>query len=155
MQLTRQSTLSAVMALSLGLALGFGSANAKPSHGLSAFGDLKYPADFTHFDYVNPDAPKGGPLSMIGTAGLTTFSSLNAFILKGDAAQGLNYLFDTLMVPARDEPDAMYGLVAKTADVAEDRLSVTFELRKNARFADGTPVTARDVVFSLDRKSVV
>ncbi len=152
MRLTRQSALSTAMVLSLGLglALGLGSASAEPRHGLSAFGDLKYPADFTHFDYVNPDAPKGGPLSMIGTAGLTTFNSLNGFILKGDAAQGLNYLFDTLMVPAQDEPDAVYALVAKTADVADDGLSVTFELRKNARFADGTPVTARDVVFSFN-----
>lgn len=138
------------MAFSIGLTLSFGSVHAEPSHGLSTFGDLKYPANFTHFDYVNPEAPKGGPLSMIGTAGLTTFNSLNAFILKGDAAQGLNYLFDTLMVPAQDEPDAVYGLVAETADLAKNGLSVTFGLRQNARFADGTPVTAHDVVFSFN-----
>jgi microcin C transport system substrate-binding protein len=121
-----------------------------PRHGLSAFGDLKYPEGFTQFEYVNPDAPKGGRLAMIGTAGLITFNSFNGYILKGDAAQGLGYLFDTLMVRAEDEPDAVYGLVAETADIAEDGLSVTFKLRENARFADNKAVTADDVVFSFD-----
>jgi len=120
------------------------------SHGLSAFGELKYPAGFKHFDYINPKAPKGGRLSMIGTAGLITFNSLNPFILKGDAAQGLQYLFDSLMVRAQDEPDAVYGLVAHSAEVASDKSSVTFFLRTEARFADGTPVTAKDVVFSFN-----
>jgi len=143
----RKNLVGAAIALALGVLPSFSSASAKPSHGLSVFGDLKYPADFTQFDYVNPQAPKGGTLS---TVGATTYSSLNGFILKGDAAQGLGYLFDSLMVPAQDEPDAVYGLVAKTADVADDGLSVTFELRQNARFADGTPVTAQDVVFSFN-----
>ncbi len=149
MGFTRQNVSGAALALCLGLTLSLNpaSASARPSHGLSVFGDLKYPADFTNFDYVNPSAPKSGSLSTIGA---TTYSSLNGFILKGDAAQGLDYLFDSLMVPAQDEPDAVYGLVAKTADVAEDGLSVTFELRKSARFADGTPVTAQDVVFSFN-----
>jgi microcin C transport system substrate-binding protein len=123
---------------------------AEPSHGLSVFGDLKYPADFKHFDYVNPDAPKGGVLSMIGTADRTTFDSFNNFILKGDAAQGLEYLFDTLMTRANDEPDAVYGLVASSAEVAPDRMSVVFKLNPDAKFADGSPVTADDVVFSFD-----
>ncbi|MEM1306108.1 MAG: extracellular solute-binding protein [Pseudomonadota bacterium] len=130
---------------------------AEPSHGLSAFGDLKYPADFSHFDYVNPDAPKGGRLALVGTRGLTTFDSFNGYILKGDAAQGLSTLFegfslifDTLMTRATDEADAVYGLVAKTADVAPDRRSVVFEMRPEARFADGTALTADDVVFSFD-----
>ncbi len=121
-----------------------------PRHGLSAFGDLKYPADFTHFEYVNPDAPKGGRLSRIGTAGLTTFDSFNAFILRGDAAQGLSLVFDTLMAPADDEPDSVYGLVAHQASVAADRRSVIFEMRPEARFADGSPVTSADVVFSFE-----
>ncbi|MDX2287392.1 MAG: extracellular solute-binding protein [Hyphomicrobiaceae bacterium] len=118
-------------------------------HGLSAFDKLKYGPDFTHLDYVNPDAPKGGTLSMIGDGGRVTFDSFNGFILKGDAAQGLDYLFDTLMVRAFDEPDAVYGLVAESAAVAADGLSVTFKLRAAARFADGSPVTADDVVFSF------
>jgi microcin C transport system substrate-binding protein len=126
------------------------SAVAEPRHGLSAFGDLKYPADFQNFDYVNPDAPKGGSLSMIGTAGLITYDTFNGFILKGDPAQGLDYLFDSLMTRALDEPDAVYGLVAKSAEVAEDGKSVVFHLRPEAKFSDGSPVTAEDVVFSFD-----
>lgn len=119
-------------------------------HGLSAFGELKYPSDFTHFDYVNPDAPKTGRLSMIGAAGRITFNSFNGFILKGDAAQGLSSLFDSLMVRAFDEPDAVYGLVAESVEVAEDRSTVTFNLRPEAKFADGSALTAEDVAFSLD-----
>src|ERR1700761_805762 len=88
---------------------------AEKRHGLSSFGSLKYPADFQHFDYVNPDAPKGGRMVTMGTGGANTFDTLNQFILKGDAAQGLDSLFDSLMVRAQDEPDAVYGLVAKSA----------------------------------------
>ncbi len=118
--------------------------------GLSAFGDLAYPANFQHFAYANPDAPKGGTFSLVGWGGVTTFNSLNNYILKGDAAQGLELLFDSLMVPAADEPDAVYGLVAESAEVADDGKSVTFYLRPEAKFADGTPLTADDVVFSFD-----
>ncbi|MEL6372849.1 MAG: extracellular solute-binding protein [Pseudomonadota bacterium] len=131
------------------LAFAF-SAQAAPRHGLSPFGDLKYPAGFKHFDYVNPSAPKGGKLSMIGTAGITTFDSFNAFIREGDAAQGLSFLFDSLMVPAGDEPGSVYGLVARTAEIADDKKAVTFVLRKAARFSDGSKLTAADVVFSFD-----
>jgi len=126
------------------------SADEAPSHGLSAFGELKYGPDFTHFEYVNPDAPKGGRLSMIGPAGTITFDSFNPFILRGDAAQGLDLLFDSLMVRAMDEPDAVYGLIAKSATVAADRRSVTFELRPEAKFADGSPVTAEDVAVTFE-----
>jgi microcin C transport system substrate-binding protein len=132
-------------ALAIGVALT-SSAMAETSHGLSIFGDLKHGPDFLHFDYVNPDAPKGGRLVTIGTAGITTFDSFNAFILRGDAAQGIEDLvFDSLMIRAFDEPDAMYGLVAKSADVGADRKSVSFELRPEARFADGSALTAEDV----------
>ncbi len=126
------------------------SVASEQRHGLSAFGALKYSADFKHFDYVNPDAPKGGKMSMIGTAGIVTFDSFNPFILKGDAAQGLSFLFDTLMERAADEPDSMYGLIAESASVADDGLSVTFKLRGNAKFSDETLVTADDVVFSFE-----
>jgi microcin C transport system substrate-binding protein len=132
------------------LALISTGAAAERRHGLSAFGDLAYPADFDHFAYANPDAPKGGLFSLIGWGGVTTFNSLNNYILKGDAAQGLELLFDSLMVPAADEPDAVYGLVAESAEVADDGKSVTFYLRPEARFSDGTPLTADDVVFSFD-----
>jgi len=150
MQSLRAVLRSAGAALLL-LALATGSASAsEPKYGLSAFGDLAYKPDFTHFAYTNPDAPKGGTFSLIGWGGVTTFNSLNNYILKGDAAQGLELLFDTLMTRAADEPDAVYGLVAKTAEVADDGMSVTFNLRPEARFSDGSPLTADDVVFSFE-----
>jgi microcin C transport system substrate-binding protein len=133
----------------LALGLCASAAAAEPRHGLSVFGDLKYPDSFTHFDYVNPQAPKGGRISLIGPIPVETFDSFNGFILKGDPVQGFELMFDSLMARAADEPDAMYGLVAKTAEVAEDRKSVTFALREEARFADGTPVTAEDVCDSF------
>jgi microcin C transport system substrate-binding protein len=126
------------------------AAASERKHGLSAFGDLAYSANFEHFAYANPAAPKGGTFSLVGWGGVATFNSLNNYILKGDAAQGLELLFDSLMTPAADEPDAVYGLVAESAEVADDRMSVTFHLRPGARFADGSPLTADDVVFSFD-----
>ncbi|MEQ1710861.1 MAG: extracellular solute-binding protein, partial [Hyphomicrobium sp.] len=142
---------SAVAVVVFAAAAGLGiQASAEPKHGLSVFGDLKYSADFTHFGYVNPAAPKGGRMSMIGSAGRITYDSFNNFILKGDPAQGLDYLFDSLMVRAHDEPDAVYGLVAEDADVSADGRAVTFHLRPEAKFADGSPVTADDAVFSFD-----
>jgi microcin C transport system substrate-binding protein len=125
-------------------------AAAERSHGLSAFGDLAYPADFSRFAYADPEAPKGGAFSLVGWGGVTTYNSLNNYILKGDAAQGLELLFDSLMVPAADEPDAVYGLVAESAELASDGKSVTFHLRPEARFSDGTKLTAEDVAFSFD-----
>jgi microcin C transport system substrate-binding protein len=122
---------------------------AESRHGESIFGDLKYSPDFQHFDYADPNAPKGGRLVTIGPAGITTFDSFNGFILRGDAAQGLDLVFDTLMVRAMDEPDAMYGLVAKTVEVAADKKSAAFDLREQAKFADGTALTAEDVCDSF------
>jgi len=139
----------AVMLAALVLALPAVAAEG-PKHGLSAFGELKYPADFKHFEWVNPDAPKGGRLATIGTIARTNFDSFNNFILKGDPAQGLEYVFDSLMTRAYDEPDAVYGLVASTAEVAPDRSWVTFRLRPEAKFADGSPLTADDVVFTFN-----
>ncbi|MGE0700557.1 MAG: extracellular solute-binding protein [Hyphomicrobiaceae bacterium] len=130
--------------------LPFGPAAAEPRHGLSIFGELKYPASFEHFDYVDPNAPKGGRISLVGPAAIRTFDSFNDFILKGDAAQGLGLLYDTLMEGAGDEAGAMYGLLAESADLAPDGRSITFKLRPEARFSDGTPVTADDVVFTFD-----
>ena len=120
------------------------------SHGISAFGDLKYPADFPHFDYVNPDAPKGGTMSFRGTGGSQTFDSLNAFILKGEPAQGLGLLYDTLLASSADEPDAAYGLVAESLEYPPDRSWVIFNMRPEARFSDGAPLTAGDVVFTYE-----
>ncbi len=149
---THNRLLRAAAGLLFGLfaAVSATSADEIESHGLSAFGELKYGPDFQHFDYVNPNAPKGGRLAHIGPAATITFDSFNPFILRGDAAQGLDLLFDSLMVRAMDEPDAVYGIVAKTAKLAADRRSVTFQLRPEAKFSDGSPVTAEDVVFSFD-----
>ncbi|MEO0671932.1 MAG: extracellular solute-binding protein [Pseudomonadota bacterium] len=150
------ATVASIAAAAL-VALAATPSIAEPKHGISTFGELKYPADFKHFDYVNPDAPKGGRLSRIGSRGLVTFDSFNGYILKGDAAQGLSILFegfslvfDSLMTPATDEPNAVYGLVAESADLADDRKSITFKLRPEAKFADGTALTAEDVKFSIE-----
>jgi microcin C transport system substrate-binding protein len=147
----------------LGLGVGaisvaqFGSSVAEPGpemHGLSVFGDLKYPADFHHFDYVNLAAPKGGVFSTIPTSRLHnqsffTFNSLNAFILKGEGACGMELTFATLMARAGDEPDAVYGQVAKSVLISPDRLTYRFTLRPEARFHDGAKLTAHDAAFSL------
>jgi len=137
-------------ALLLLVALTAPTAASERKHGLSAFGDLAYPANFDHFNYADPNAPKGGTFSLVGWGGVGTFNSLNNYILKGDAAQGLELLFDSLMTPAADEPDAVYGLVAESAEVADDKMSVTFYLRPEARFADGSPLTADDLVYSFE-----
>ena len=130
------------------------SAETAERHGMSAFGDLKYPADFNQFDYVNPKAPKGGVFSQVAPTlifnqGLLTFNSLNSFILKGDAAQGMEFTFASLMARAYDEPDAMYGLAARGVQISSDRLTYRFFLRHGITFHDGSLLTAHDVVFSL------
>src|SRR4051794_33130075 len=123
-------------------------------HGLSVFGDLKYPADFHHFDYANVAAPKGGLFSTIPTSRLNnqsyfTFNSLNAFIFKGEGACGVELTFATLMARAGDEPDAVYGQVAKSVRISPDKLTYRFTLRPEARFHDGSRLTAHDAAFSL------
>ncbi len=118
------------------------------AHGISAFGDLKYSADFAHFDHANPDAPRGGTMSFRGTGASTTFDSVNPFILAGEPAQGLGLLHDTLLIDADDEPDAAYGLIAESLEYPPGREWVIFTLRDGARFSDGVPVTAADVVWS-------
>ncbi len=136
------------------------AADEVESHGMSAFGDLKYPADFHHFDYVNPNAPKGGIFSQIGPSrqfnqNFLTFNSLNSYILKGDAAEGMELTFATLMAPTNqmsavhDEPDAMYGSAARAVRISADGLTYRFLLRPEARFHDGSRLTAHDVAFSL------
>jgi len=122
---------------------------------MSAFGDLKYPADFTHFSYVDPNAPKGGAFSQIGPSrqynqNFLTFNSLNSYILRGDAAQGMELTFASLMARSGDEPDAMYGLAARAVAIADDGTTYRFMMRQEARFHDGTPLTAHDVAFSLN-----
>ncbi|MEA2759994.1 MAG: microcin transport system substrate-binding protein, partial [Methylobacteriaceae bacterium] len=116
-------------------------------HGLSTFGDLVQKPDFRSFAYVNPAAPKGG---MVGQEMYGTFNSLNAYVMRGDPASGMTLIFDSLMTGSLDERDAVYGLVAKSVWVSPDRRTYRFRLRKEARFHDGTPLTAKDVVFSLN-----
>ena len=121
------------------------------SHGYSAFGDLKYAADFSHFDYANPAAPKDGTMSQRQLFGTPTFNSLNAFIIKGDSAPEVSqHMYDSLMVRAYDEPDALYGLIAETIEYPDDLSYVAFNLRPEARFHDGEQVTAQDVVFTIN-----
>ena len=123
MKLSRRSVL--VIGAGAGasaLLPGAAHAEERESHGISAFGDLKYPADFRNFAYVNPDAPKGGTFSHVGSSrqfnqSFLTFNSLNSYVLKGDAAQGMQITFATLMARALDEPDAMYGAAARSVRI--------------------------------------
>jgi microcin C transport system substrate-binding protein len=146
------------------LALGAGAVSALVAapaagqeverHGMSAFGDLKYPPDFKHFDYVVPNAPKGGMFSHIGPSraynqNFLTFNSLNSYILKGDAAQGMELTFASLMAFAQDEPDSYYGLAARGVRISADGLTYRFAMRPGIAFHDGSALTAHDVAFSL------
>ncbi|WP_232363794.1 extracellular solute-binding protein [Desulfogranum japonicum] len=118
------------------------------AHGESLDGELKYPKDFKHFDYVSPNAKQGGTLNLHSLGG---FDKMNPFTLKGESPEGLGtYVYETLTVSSLDEPFAQYGLIAKDIAMAPDQKSVTFTLNPKARFADGTPVRAEDVIFSLE-----
>lgn len=143
--------LAAMLAVALGLAAAPAAAvetgAPPPSHGLAMHGDLRYPADFRHFGYVNPDAPRGGRLRL--HVAETTFDSFNPFIVKGNVAAGVGALYDTLMVAAADEPFSQYGLLAETVQTPADRSWVLFTLREDARFHDGRPVTPDDVIWTF------
>lgn len=143
-------------AAAVGLQGGRGFASSPtgtPLHGLSAFGDLKYPDGFSQFDYANPDAPSGGvfnfsPPNWQFNQNVMTFNTLNAFVAKGDAPPRIELCFDSLMVRALDEPDAVYGLLAKSVEIADDRNAFRFNLHPNARFHDDSALTAEDVAFT-------
>src|SRR5215203_2541803 len=162
MRLTRRTLLQsgvaavAVPALALDDVIGSPAASAQGSapslawkHGLSLFGDLKYPADFKRFDYVNADAPKGGAARMMAFG---TFDNFNMVVagVKGSLAAGTDLLYDTLMVAALDEVSTEYGLLAEAVSHPEDFASVTYRLRANAKWHDGKPVTVEDVIFSFN-----
>ncbi len=135
------------IAVAFFLLLSAGSTQAAPSEGMSLFGDLKYKPGFTHFDYANPQAVKGGTMrySAIGT-----FDTLNPFVIKGVPAAAVGLIFDTLSASSEDEPASEYGLVAETIDLAADKLSVLYTLRKEARFHDGAPMTPADVIWTFE-----
>lgn len=123
-----------------------------PQAAIAMHGDVKYKDGFTNLDYANPDAPKGGTLKL---ADIGTFDSLNPFIIKGQPASGLAYLgqsfiYDSLMEQSNDEPFSMYGLLAETIERPKDNSWVAFNLRKEAKWADGKPVTADDVVWTFN-----
>lgn len=131
----------------LAAAPAWAQAKGTARHGIAMHGDLKYPPNFSHFDYVNPDAPKGGTVKL---ADIGSFDSLNAFIVKGEKAAGLSQIYDTLMASSADEPFSMYGLLAESIDMPEDRSWVAFTLRPQARWHDGKPITVDDVIFSFE-----
>src|SRR5690606_13300820 len=130
-------------------------ATETPLHGISPFGELKYGPDFTHFDYANPDAPKGGTFNFSVpnwqfNQSVLTFNTLNSFVARGDAPPRMELCFDSLFSGALDEPDSSYGLVAETVTISADRNSFTFRLRPQARFHDGSPITAQDAAFTFN-----
>jgi microcin C transport system substrate-binding protein len=153
--LTRRDTLVLGAGALASIAMRPAAAQDSPErHGMSAFGDLKYPADFKYFDYVDPNAPKGGMFSQVGSVRLynqnfLTFNSLNSYILKGDGPQGMELTFASLMASAEDEPDGMYGLAARAVQISADGLTYRFLMRPGITFHDGSPLTAHDVAYSL------
>src|SRR5258708_2924968 len=133
--------------VSLVLLLGAVAAVAAAgSHGLSLFGELKYPPDFKNFEYVHPPAPTGGTMKF---SAIGTYDTLNPFVVKGVPAAGIGQIFDTLAVASQDEPGSVYALIADSIELAPDKLSVLYTLRKGARFHDGSPMTPDDVVWTF------
>ena len=140
------SILVAVMTLPAGTAMA-AEKSPNQSQGMAMHGQPKYKDGFAHFDYVNKDAPKGGTIRYSGTGG---FDSLNGFIIKGEPADGLGSIYDTLMKSSLDEAFTRYGLLAHAMEMPDDRSWITFYMRKNARWHDGQPITAEDVVWSFE-----
>ncbi|MBR9768814.1 MAG: ABC transporter substrate-binding protein [Rhodobacteraceae bacterium] len=142
-----------VVGSAIGLAVIFGAMSLRAdeaitkTHGFNFFGELKYPADYKHLDYVNPDAPKGGEIS-IWTMG--TFDSFNPYTRKGRAGALASAPFESLLEGTSDEVGTSYGLLAETLEYPEDQSWVIFHMRPEARFSDGTPVTAEDVAFTYE-----
>lgn len=150
LRLARTATL-----LALAVACAGGAVSKAPAqeerewhHGAALIGEPKYPEGFEHFDYVNPDAPKGGTLRLSATGSFDTF---NPLLSRGELANGLGLVYETLMEPAMDEVSAEYGLLAEALSYPDDYSSVTFRLRENARWHDGEPVTPEDVVWSFEK----
>ncbi|MGN6097791.1 MAG: extracellular solute-binding protein [Bosea sp. (in: a-proteobacteria)] len=159
MRITRRRLIEAAGVTAASAALpglpGAALAEATESHGLSTFGELALPPDFPHFSYVNPKAPKGGTLTLqikqaSGNQSFDTFNTLNIWVLQGDGAAGMDACFDSLMAGSGDEPGSLYGLLAKSVAISSDKLTYRFRMRPEAKFHDGSRVTAKDVTFSLN-----
>ena len=146
LQPLRVQALGLVLPAALTLAAP-ANADIITSHGISTFGELKYEAGFPHLDYVNPDAPKGGEISVWGFG---SFDSMHPYTTKGRSGQLSSIFFESLLEGTADEPDSVYGLVAESLEYPEDRSHVIFNMRPEARFSDGSPLTADDVVFSYE-----
>jgi len=136
--------------LLLAMLVGIGVNTAQAAQGISQYGKPKYPDGFTHFDYVNPNAPRGGTLTLPNPGQRTSFDKFNPFTLRGVTAPGIDLMFESLAEGSADEVSSIYGLLAEDIAVAADRQSVTFRIRPEAKFSDGTPVLAADVKHSFD-----
>src|SRR5215467_19599 len=155
--MNRRSLLTSALAVLAGRRLTsdwISDANAQAAgpawrHGLAKFGELKYPTSFKHFDYVNPQAPKGGAAAQIA---LGTYDNFNLVVagVKGTLVQGIDFVYDTLLIPALDEVSSAYGLIAESVSYPHDFSSVTFRIRPQAKWQDGNPVTPDDVIFSFN-----
>ena len=121
--------------------------NATPNYGIASHGSLKYPSTFKHFDYINPNAPKGGKLKL---ESIGNYDQLNPFILKGSAAEGINLIYDSLLSRAIDEPSSYYGLLAQSVDIDKATNTIEFKLRQDAYFHDGKPIAAEDAAFTFN-----
>lgn len=147
--LRRTTALRLLLALCCVYAFG-APASVEAAYAIAQFGTPKYPPGFKHFDYVNPDAPKGGTLVLANPSRLTSFDKFNPYTLRGNAAPGIGMLFESLTTGSLDEPASAYGLLADDIRIAPDRLSVTFHINARARFSNGDAVTADDVKYSFD-----
>jgi microcin C transport system substrate-binding protein len=146
--MNRLAAATATLLLSASLATGAAlAAETWKGHGLAMHGDLKYPAGFRNFDYVNPAAPKGGEIRL---SAIGSYDSFNGFIIKGQPAIALSLIYDSLMMNSLDEPFSEYCLLCETVEVPEDRSWVAFTLRANARWHDGKPITVEDVIWTFN-----
>jgi len=143
---TMRKLSAAVSSLVLPL-LATAALAAAGSYGISLFGELKYGPDFKNFEYANPNAPKGGTMKF---SAIGTYDTLNPYVVKGVPAAGIGQIFDTLLIGSQDEPGSEYGLVAETVEIAPDKLSVLYTMRKEARFHDGSPMTPEDLVWTFE-----
>lgn len=147
LQISRGLALPAVILAGLLMACADAEAEPAPRHGLAIHGEPGYPADFKHFAYVNPNAPKGGTVTLEASG---SFDSFNAHILKGTPAGGIGLLYETLMTNSQDEASTAYGLLAETVEVPADRSWAIFNLQAGARWHDGKPITAEDVIWTFE-----